>query len=189
MSISASTSKFLCPSTGKCISLCGEHLTYSSPYKKIYSSFSGFTADQSINWTDTYSLLSLYDILDKDNLELWRHFMLVSWILTQMQITTTELELADALLLCFCNRAQRMYGCEFVTPNIHKHGHLKDCVLDYGPIHNFCCFSYERYNGMLENYPSNTSVEVWIDSWRNFSYHQPHYQLNIKRIFTQSLPV
>lgn len=129
---------------------------------KISSSFSGFTADQFKNWTDTYSLLSLYDILDKDNLELWRHFVLASRILTQMQITTTELQLADALLLRFCNRAQRMYGCEIITPNMHMHGHLKDCVLDYGPIHNFWCFSFERYNGILENYPTNTSVEVHL---------------------------
>ena len=40
------------------------------------------------------------------------------------------------------------------------HGHLKGCVLDYGPIHNFWCFSFERYNGILENYPTNTSLEI-----------------------------
>ena len=53
---------------------------------KIASSFSGFTADQFKNWTNVYSLISLY-ILDKDDLEFWRHFVLASRLLTQMQIS------------------------------------------------------------------------------------------------------
>ena len=46
------------------------------------------------------------------------------------------------------------------TPNMHIHGHLKDVVMDYGPIQEFWCFSFERYNGILGNQPSNNrSIE------------------------------
>ena len=43
------------------------------------------------------------------------------------------------------------------------HCHLKQCLLDYGPVHNFWLFSFERYNGILENLPSNNrSIEIHL---------------------------
>ena len=37
-----------------------------------------------------------------------------------------------------------------ITPNMHLHCHLKQSLLDYGPIHNFWLFSFERHNGKTE---------------------------------------
>ena len=34
-------------------------------------------------------------------------------------------------------RAERLYGKQFITPNMHLHMHLKSCILDYGPLHGF----------------------------------------------------
>ena len=34
---------------------------------------------------------------------------------------------------------------------MHMACHLKDIMLDYGPVHGYWCFSFERYNGMLES--------------------------------------
>ena len=40
------------------------------------------------------------------------------------------------------------------------HCHLHNCLLDYGPVYSFWCFSYERYNGILGNQPSsNREIE------------------------------
>ena len=40
------------------------------------------------------------------------------------------------------------------------HCHLRNCLLDYGPVYSFWCFSYERYNGILGNQPgSNREIE------------------------------
>ena len=47
------------------------------------------------------------------------------------------------------------YGTHVVTPNMHLHGHMKDVVLDYGPVQEFWLFSFERYNGILGKQPSN----------------------------------
>jgi hypothetical protein len=38
---------------------------------------------------------------------------------------------------------------------MHLHLHLKECILDYGPLYAFWCFPFERYNGMLGNFPTN----------------------------------
>ena len=40
-------------------------------------------------------------------------------------------------------------------PNMHLHGHLKEVIQDYGPIQEFWCYSFERYNGILGNQPTN----------------------------------
>ena len=33
--------------------------------------------------------------------------------------------------------------------------HIKEWILDYGPICDFWLFSFKRYNGMLESLPNN----------------------------------
>lgn len=33
--------------------------------------------------------------------------------------------------------------------------HIKDCILDYGPIYSFWLFSFKRCNGMFGSLPSN----------------------------------
>ena len=35
------------------------------------------------------------------------------------------------------------------------HGHLKEAVEDYGPVFGFWLFSFERYNGTLDNQSTN----------------------------------
>ena len=42
--------------------------------------------------------------------------------------------------------------------NMHLHLHLKNCLLDYGPVYAFWCFSYERFNGILGAYHVNNHV-------------------------------
>ena len=130
---------------------------------KVESSFSGFTADQLKNWTNYFSIMALYDILPKEHMQCWRYFVQASRLLCQTTITDAEIELADAFLLQFCCRVENLYGKEIVTPNMHLHCHLKQSLYDYGPIHNFWLFSYERYNGILENFPSNNrSIEIHL---------------------------
>ena len=100
---------------------------------KIASSFSGFTADQ---FKNCFSLLILDDILLSQDLHYWRYFVLASRILCQMSISEFEIQCADAFLLQFCSNFERSYGKEAITPNMHLHCHLKQSLIDYGPIVN-----------------------------------------------------
>ena len=124
------------------------------PYK-IQSGFSGFKADQFKLWITVYSIPALFNILSSDLLECWRHFVLACRLLCKHSLTQADVSLADALLIHFCRRTQQLYGESYITPNMHLHAHLKEVILDYGPIQEFWLFSYERYNGILGNQPSN----------------------------------
>ena len=43
------------------------------------------------------------------------------------------------------------------------HGHLVDCIRDYGPLSSFWLFPFERYNGLLgQTHANNRSIEVQI---------------------------
>ena len=61
---------------------------------------------------------------------------------------------AHLFLVQFAKRVEELYGKESLTPNVHLHMHLRECLLDYGP-HIFWCFSFERYNGILGSYHTN----------------------------------
>ena len=69
---------------------------------------------------------------------------------------STNIEIIDALLIQFCRRVEHLYGKAAITPNMHMHCHLHENLSDYGPVYAFWLFSFERYNGVLGNQPTNT---------------------------------
>ena len=75
--------------------------------------------------------------------------------LLKPHITLIELEEAHQHLKLFNNTFQNLLGSEYCTPNMHMQMHFKDCVLDFGPVYAFWCYSFERFNGILGSYPTN----------------------------------
>lgn len=131
------------------------------PYK-VLSGFSSFTADQFKNWVLYISLLSTWDKLDGENLECWRHFVLACRLLCSKATTTLNNDFADAQ---FCKHTERLYGTNIITPNMHFHTHIKECIAGYGLLHGFWLFAFERYNGILGQQPNNNrSIEVQLMS-------------------------
>ena len=87
----------------------------------------------------------------------WQAFVLASKFLTRPVITALELQKADLMLLQFCEKFEQLYGKSKIKPNMHLHGHLKECVLHYGPIYNFfLCFSFERFK------TNNRCIEIQL---------------------------
>ena len=67
------------------------------------------------------------------------------------------------MLLLFFRKFERLHGKSKVKPNMHFHGHLKECVLNYGPVYNFWCFSFERFNGILSSFKTNNRcIEIQL---------------------------
>lgn len=130
---------------------------------KIASRFKGFTADQFKNWALVFSSFALKDILPDRHLQSWKLFVKACRILCSPVISTSQVKIADELLLKFCRTVQDLYGCSFITPNMHLHCHICECVLDFGPVYGFWCFSFERYNGILGAlHVNNHQIEVQL---------------------------
>lgn len=134
-----------------------------------------FTAEQWMNWTVYFSIYCLYKLLTDDEMECWRHFVLACRRLCKLSITQDDIKVADALLVKFCQRLANIYGHN-CTPNMHMHCHLAECIRDFGPIHAFWLFSFERYNGLLGSQPTNNrSIEMQLI--RRFLKDNLHLQL------------
>lgn len=130
---------------------------------KIQCGFASFTADQWKNWVVYFSPIALRNIVSGNNLMCWRYFILACRLLCSKQITTEQVCLSDALLMRFCKMTQDLYGCGVITPNMHMHCHLRACIDDYGPLHSFWLYAFERYNGILGQMPNNNrSIEIQL---------------------------
>ena len=55
----------------------------------------------------------------------------------------------------FCKQVQLIHHSDACTPNMHLHLHLKDCLLDYGPVHAFWCYALQHFNGVVCSYHIN----------------------------------
>lgn len=76
-------------------------------------------------------------------------------------ITITDAQKGHDKLVQFLKTYEHLYGTDKVTPNMHFHTHLVDCIKDYGPVYAFWLFSFERYNGILGKYRTNNrAVEL-----------------------------
>ena len=63
---------------------------------------STFTAEQWMNWTLYFSIYCLYGLLDNDQIESWRTFVLACRRLCKKSITEEDIKVADLLLIQFC---------------------------------------------------------------------------------------
>lgn len=130
---------------------------------KIASRFSGFTANQWKNWITVFSPVALKGILPTDHLRCWLLYVRACFLICNHIMTSQAIEEVDQYLTQFCKRFQQLYGPNACTPNMHLHMHLKECLENYGPVHSFWCYSFERHNGMLGRYHTNNqSVEMQI---------------------------
>ena len=131
--------------------------------KKISSNYGSYTAEQWKNWTLIYSMYALKGVIEDNHLQCWQTFVLACKYLCRSTVTTVDLERADLLLLKFCKEFEKLYGKKAITPNMHLHCHLKDIILDHGPVHSFWCFSFERYNGIMGSISTNKrSLELQL---------------------------
>ena len=101
---------------------------------------------------NTFSVCSKFKgVLPPEHYEMWCLFSQSCSLFCRPFIHRSEIDKADELMMSFCEKFEVVFGKQEVTPNMHMHAHLQDCVLDVGPVYSFWCFSFERYNGILEH--------------------------------------
>ena len=149
---------------------------------KIQSSFSGFTADQWKSWTILFSLYCLKNILPLHDYNCWLLFVKACALFCQRKFTTSELQDADDCMLRFCQKFVDIYGKKHCNMNMHLHGHLKECIQDYGPVYSFWCFAFERMNGVLGSYHTNNH-NISVQLARRFLDNKIYAVFNWPNIF------
>ena len=110
---------------------------------------------QKHSWTICFSSVALKEILPGSHLKYWLLFVKACSLLSSRVLKKSNVHLAHQYLTMFCKEFETVNGKQHCTPNMHLHLHLEDCILDYGPLYAFWCYAFERYNGMLEGFPTN----------------------------------
>ena len=103
-----------------------------------------------------YSLVCLKDILPRSDYDCWKLFVKACYLLCQRSISKEQAANGNSCLKKFLEVFVQLYGPQKLTPNMHLHGHLVDCIYDYGPVYSFGLFAFERLNGILGSYNTNT---------------------------------
>ena len=137
-------------------------------YGKIESGFSSFKASEWRSWCLVFSPLLLSKVLPSDHFNNWMRFVDACRLLAKPSIRLDEMDLAHDNLVKFCQGCERLYSREFITPNMHLHGHLRDTVADFGPVYAFWLFGFERYNGHLTNVKNNKKGSFEITLMKRF---------------------
>ena len=139
---------------------------------KIEAAFEGFTAAQWKLWVCVYSTFALKGVIGEEDYRLWRLFVAATQLLCSRVIDNVQVEDAHRCLQMFCRSFENRYGKQWCTMNMHLHLHLKKCVKDFGPVHGFWCFSFERANGTLGDYHTNNQdtevimMRKWLVEWQ-----------------------
>ena len=114
---------------------------------KIAAGFSGFTAEQWMLWTVLYSPFVLCNKIPQES-DHWMLFSQACSLLCSQNIHVNEVDKTDQLLLTFCiyTTSRAVWSTIMHT----KHAHALSPQTVQRPLHSFWCFSFERYNGILE---------------------------------------
>ena len=127
-----------------------------------------------------FSLFSLKDVIPLHHYKCWHGYVKACFYLCCRSLSSSQLNEGDIFLLDFCRNFAQLYGSELCTMNMHLHGHLADCIRDYGPVYSFWCFAFECMNGVLGSYRVNnhhTSMQLtrrFLDSKLYAPIHWPH---------------
>lgn len=114
-------------------------------------------------WTLVYSMYALLGLIDQKHLEMWQTFVLACKKITKPLVTKEDVMSADLLFIKFGKQAEKMLTKTRITPNMHLHCHLDECIANFGSIYGFWLFSFERYNGLLGSIPTNKkTIEVQL---------------------------
>ena len=128
---------------------------------KFSSGFSFFTADQWKNWTLIYSQVVLKEPLPDEHYRCWHTFILACHFIYSRAISQAAVSQMDAYLISFCRSVEQLFGPDACTPNLHLHGHLHECYMDYGPADAFWLFAFQRMNGILGSVSTNhQAIEI-----------------------------
>ena len=127
------------------------------------SNWANLNAYEWKNFTLIYSMFVLQGILNADHIKLWQTFVLACEKISKPCITITEAKCAHNLFIKFCKSFERYFDRKKVTPNMHLHAHLIECIEDYGSIYGFWLFSFERFNGLMGSiHNNNHNIEIQL---------------------------
>ncbi|KAG1147001.1 hypothetical protein G6F37_004394 [Rhizopus arrhizus] len=135
--------------------------------------FSHLMADEWKVWVTSMSKMLLFGKLDQQYYQHWLKFVDANILIALSSITLEDVEKAHQLLVSFCSEMEELYGAYNISINMHLHAHLKEGIINYGPVYGYWVFNFERYNGDMKNFNTNRKGNIESTYLKQFLYRIP----------------
>ncbi|OAD68588.1 hypothetical protein PHYBLDRAFT_173011 [Phycomyces blakesleeanus NRRL 1555(-)] len=117
---------------------------YMSLGTKIAKGFPYMKADEWKSWCLVYSPVVLRDVLPLSEFKNWIEFVNVCRYFTKPSFSEEDIEKEHKCLEEFCKGCETLYNLDLLSPNMHLHLHLRQTMIDFGPVYGYWLFSFER---------------------------------------------
>lgn len=125
---------------------------------KIQSRFAHLTAAEWKTFGALFATNALRGRLaDQRKFDLVCKLQRVCFLLECRVLTLKQVDQIHQAIVDFCTLDESIYGATRQVA-FHLILHLRDCILDLGPIHGFWLFAYERLNGTLGKIKTNNEA-------------------------------
>lgn len=78
---------------------------------------------------------------------------------------------------------KQLYGPDIIRPNHHYATHIAPCVYDFGPLHAFWTFLFERINKVLKSYNSANHAHGQLETSFFREFHRTVQQSRVVSLF------
>lgn len=111
----------------------------------VTSNYKMMKADEWKHWVMVYSMYCLYGVLSQRDLNIWSLFVKGCHLICRPVVSSADVQKAHELFEFFGKQFESRYGSQYLVPNMHMLLHIKDCIIDFGPVYSFWCFGFERF--------------------------------------------
>jgi len=81
----------------------------------------------------------------------------VHWATTR-STSEQHIELVEQHLVYYVQSTLELFGSRALVFNNHASFHIPECLRAFGPAHGWWAFPFERYNGILQRFNTNSRV-------------------------------
>jgi hypothetical protein len=74
---------------------------------------------------------------------------------TMRATSEKHIQILEAHLTRYLETTVSLYSKSVICPNHHLSLHLPECIRNFGPVHGWWSFPFERYNGILQRINNN----------------------------------
>jgi hypothetical protein len=78
--------------------------------------------------------------IDRQYYQHWLKFVDANSLIASPSITV-DVEKTHQLLVSFCSEMGKLYGVKNISINMHLHAHLKEGIINYGPVCGYWCLT------------------------------------------------
>ncbi|KIK22681.1 hypothetical protein PISMIDRAFT_11400 [Pisolithus microcarpus 441] len=115
----------------------------------------------SINLTITLCRLWGSDSASERDVALLRNYLslvtAVCWATTH-STSDQHAEIVEKHLIYYIRSTLQIFGPRALVYNNHASLHVPECLRAFGPTHGWWAFPFERYNGVLQSFKTNTRI-------------------------------